>query len=134
MSRNKTVELREAPPLPADIDDWVRVIKHERNFNDFVEDIHRVLVKESEDYRKLLRATYDQHAVTGSLSFDNCKACEMIKEKAGPDKLNIPEVAKELEAIINMALGVVLRRYNASRKQRRNELHGEMVPPDNNSE
>ena len=31
-------------------------------------------------------------------------------------------------AIINMALGVVLRRYNASRKQRRNELHGEQVP------
>ena len=47
------------------------------------------------------------------------------------NELNITDVAKEKLAIINLALGVVLRRYNASRKQRRNELHGEQVPTEN---
>jgi len=120
--------LRVAPPLPASIDDWERSIKEERTLNDMVEDIHRILVNESEKYRALLRATYDAHAVTGSLSFDNCKACEMIQEKA--QQIG-SEVATEKLAIINLALGVVLRRYKASRKQRRNMIHGEEVPNDN---
>jgi hypothetical protein len=37
-------------------------------------------------------------------------------------------VANEKLAIINLALGVVLRRYKASRKQRRNTLGGVEVP------
>lgn len=121
----KSAVLREAAPLPEKIDDWVRQIKAERTINDMVEDIHRVLVDESKEYRAFLRATYDQHAVTGSLSFDNCKACEMIQAKA--TELGIGDVAEEKLAIINLALGVVLRRYKASRKQRRNTLGGQEV-------
>jgi hypothetical protein len=102
--------------------------------NDLVEDIHRKLVNDNEDYRKLLRATYDIHAVTGSLSFDNCKACEMIQARAREDDPT-GEVAREDKlAIINLALQVVLRRYKASRKQRRNTIHGEEVPTESNGD
>jgi hypothetical protein len=131
MSKRSSNELRAAPPLPADIDDWTRHIKTERTLNDLVEDIHRVLV-EDERYRQLLRATYDAHAVEGSLSMDNALVAMMIREKA--QQIGSTEVAAEKLAIINMALGVVLRRYKASRKQRRNTVHGEEVPTDNNND
>ena len=39
--------LRQAPPLPEKMADWVRVIKAERSFNDLVEDIHRQLVEDA---------------------------------------------------------------------------------------
>lgn len=123
-------DLRVAPPVPDNIDDWVRHIKAERTLNDLVEDIHRQLVNGSEKYRELLRATYDAHAVTGSLSFDNCLASMMIQEKA--TQLGVSDVVDEKLAIINLALGVVLGRYKMRRKQRRNMLGGEEVPTDNN--
>jgi hypothetical protein len=127
-TRNHVVQ-REAPPLPEKIDDWVRQIKAERTLNDLVEDIHRILVNESPEYRSYLRATYDLHAITGSLSFDNCKACQMIQNKA--EEIGSTEVAEEKLAIINLALGVVLRRYDASRKQRRNTVAGHLVHENN---
>lgn len=132
MADNASRALRHpvAPALPADIDDWTRHIKAERTLNDLVEDIHRQLVNESERYRALLRATYDAHAVEGSLSMDNALAAMMIRDKA---KDIGSEVAGEKLAIINMALGVVLRRYKASRKQRRNTVGGEQVPTDDNN-
>jgi hypothetical protein len=130
MSNNK--QLRVAPPLPADIDDWTRVIKAERTLNDLVEDIHRTLVNESERYRSLLRATYDAHAVEGSLSADNILAAMMIRDKA--KDIGSSEVAEEKLAIINLALGVVLRRYKMSRKQRRHMIHGEVEDTSNDSE
>lgn len=124
--------LREPPPLPADINEWERAIKAERTLNDLVEDIHRILVNESDDYRAYLRAVADAHAITGSLSFDNCKACELIQSKA--KAIGSDEVAQEKLAIINLSLGVVLRRYRASRKQRRNMLRGEVVPTENGND
>jgi hypothetical protein len=127
MASNKA--LQPAPPLPADIDDWERQTKAERTLNDLVEDIHRVLVGESPKYRELLRATYDAHAVEGSLAADNVLAAMMIREKAVA--MHSGEVAAEKLAIINLALGVVLRRYGKSRKQRRNMIHGEEVPNGN---
>jgi len=127
MSRNAL--RREAPPLPERIEDWVRHIKAERSFNDYVEDVHRVLVNESPDYRNLLRATYDAHAVEGSLSMDNALVAMAIRKKA--EELGNTDVAGEKLAIINLALQVVLRRYKASRKQRRNTIEGEIVPPEN---
>jgi hypothetical protein len=120
---------REAPPLPDKIEDWTRHIKVERTLNDLVEDIHRILV-EDEHYRALLRAVYDAHAVEGSLAADNILASMMIREKA---KEMGSEVAKEKLAIINLALSVVLRRYHASRKERRNTVGGEIVPNEGNS-
>lgn len=120
-----------APALPSNIADWVRHLKAERNLNDLVEDIHRMLV-EDEKYIALLRATYDQHAVEASLAADNVLACMMIREKA--KDINYVDVANEKLGIINLALGVVLRRYHMSRKQRRNTVAGQEVPPEGNGD
>lgn len=130
---HSSVPLRQAPPLPAKIEDWERQLKAERTLNDLVEDIHRILVNESADYRAYLRATYDAHAVEGSLAADNVLAAMMIRDKAKKME-NYPDVAGEKLAIINLALGVVLRRYHASRKQRRNMIGGEEVSSDNGNE
>ena len=128
MSKSATLH-NPAPPLPEKIEEWVRHIKAERTLNDLVEDIHRILVNENPQYRAYLRATWDAHAVTGSLSFDNCKACEMIQTKAV--EIGSTEVAEEKLAVINLSLGVVLRRYDASRKQRRDTVGGERVHSEN---
>ena len=125
-------KLRPAPPLPSNIDDWKRHIKAERTLNDLVEEIHRKLVNEDEQYRAYLRAVYDAHAVEGSLSADNTMAAIIIRKKA--DELGMDDVKDEKLAIINMALGVVLRRYHASRKQRRNMLGGKEVPDENGTD
>jgi hypothetical protein len=126
-----TAKLHVAPPLPSKIEDWHRVIKGERTLNDLVEDIHRGLVSEPK-YLALLRATYDAQAVEGSLSCDNTLAAMMIRDKA--KAMEIDDVATEKLAVINMALGVVLRRYKASRKQRRNMVGGEEVPTEANGD
>lgn len=117
-----------APPLPAKIEDWARHLKAERTLNDLVEDVHRILVEEDR-YRAFLRAVYDEHAVEGSLAADNIMAATMIREKA--DKLGQSELTTEKLATIAKALGVVLRRYHASRKERRQTVGGEIVPGDN---
>jgi hypothetical protein len=122
-----TRALVEAPPLPEKIEDWTRHLKAERTLNDLVEDIHRILVEEAE-YRALLRAVYDAHAVEGSLAADNVLAAMMIRAKA--KDIGSTDVANEKLAIISMSLGVVLRRYKASRKQRRQTVAGEEVPND----
>jgi hypothetical protein len=106
-------------------------MKAERTLNDLVEDIHRELVGD-EKYREYLRAVYDAHAVEGSLAADNVLAAMMIRDKA--KARSITEVANEKLAIINMSLGVVLRRYHASRKQRRNMVAGEEVPSENGND
>jgi len=106
-------------------------MKAERTLNDLVEDIHRELVSDDK-YRLYLRAVYDAHAVEGSLAADNVLAAMMIRKKA--DERGISEVADEKLAVINMSLNVVLRRYHASRKQRRNTVAGEEIPSDNGND
>ena len=130
---SKSITGQVAPPLPADIDDWVRAIKSERSLNDLVEDVHRVLVNESEQYREYLRATYDAHAVEGSLSADNTLAAQMLRERA-KTMSEYEEVAKQKLAIINSCLNVVMRRYKASRKQRRKTVGGREVNDDNGND
>jgi hypothetical protein len=129
---SRETKLREAPPLPQSIEEWERHIKAERTLNDLVEDIHRLLVNDDPQYRAFLRAVYDAHAVEGSLAADNIMAAKIIRDKA--KEIGSTEVAEEKLAIINLALGVVLRRYHASRKQRRNTVAGQEVPTDNNNE
>lgn len=121
--------LREfnAPALPEKIEDWTRFLKIERSLNDLVEDIHRVLVNESEQYRQFLRAVHDSQAVEGSLSADNHESARMIREKA--KEMN-SEVQKENLATISRCLNIVMRRYHASRKERRNMIAGEILAPE----
>jgi hypothetical protein len=135
---NSGLVRREAPPLPEKIQDWQRFLKQERTLNDMLEDVHRALVDENDQYRSYLRAVWDSHAVEGSLAADNLMAASLLREKA-KDMGN--ELQNEKLAIIVKVLGIVLRRYHASRKERRNMIGGEMVPsehapaqPDNDSE
>jgi hypothetical protein len=121
------------PALPEKIEEWQRFLKAERTLNDLVEDIHRMLVNDEEhgtQYRAYLRAVYDEQAVEGSLSADNTFAAIMIRDKS--KTIEGSEVANEKTATISKSLAVVMRRYHASRKQRRDMLEGQIVPNENN--
>jgi hypothetical protein len=84
--------------------------------NNLIEQVHLVLV-EDDSYLALLDAVYNSQAVEGSLADDDIMAAKMIRDKAY--KLGNAEVARQKLASIVKALRVVLRRYGASRKQRR---------------
>ena len=120
--------LREPPPLPVALSGWQRFLKSQRTINDLVEDVHRGLLdneKKSEKYRSFLHAVYDEQAVEGSLAADNIESARMIREEAAEN--NDRELSGEKLATIAKALGVVLRRYHASRKERRQMIDGEIV-------
>lgn len=110
---------------------WVRQIKARLTLNDQVEALHTTLY-DDESYVKLLDAVYDEQAVEGSLSADNTIAAQRIREAA--KKGGIVDVAEAKLATISKALGVVLRRYGASRKDRRNMVGGTVVPGDASAE
>jgi hypothetical protein len=128
-----TTALKPRPePLPTKIDDWERKIKSARMLNDYVEDVHRMLWDDSKEYRDFLEAVWDSDAVEGSLAIDNVMAAEMIREKAKEIDGN-PVGTKKLDTIVK-SLGVILRRYENSRKERRNTVQGVRVPsPENGS-
>jgi hypothetical protein len=117
-------------PLPARLEDWKRNIKIDRTLNDYVEDVHRALLVNDEDgerYRSLLDAVYDEDAVEGSLSIDNALAAQMIRTYA-MDQNTKHFLANKKIATISKSLNVVMRRYNASRSERRNMVGGVVVP------
>jgi hypothetical protein len=104
-----------------------RKLKAKRTLNDLVEDIHLSLVEDGK-YIGFLDAVYDEQAKEGSLAADNLEAAHMIREKAV--KIN-SEIAKEKKATIAKSLNIVLRRYEWSRKERRNTVDGETVRTEN---
>jgi hypothetical protein len=125
------VSIQKTRPLPLDIpeniEDWVLHVKAERSINDLVHDIHKLLMKDdalSGKYRRYLYATYDEQAVEGSLSADNAMVALMIRERA---KEEDTPVQYEKLSVIYKALGVVLRRYHMSRKERRLSVDGEII-------
>lgn len=117
--------------LPAVLEDWVSHLKAKRTINDLVEDIHKLLIssKEGESYLAYLNAVYDEQAVEGSLSADNVFAAKMIRDRA--EKIDGHPLQKEKVATISKALGIVLRRYHLSRKERRQIVDGKAVDGDN---
>jgi hypothetical protein len=123
--------LRVPPALPVALNEWHRFLKSERTINDLVEDGHRALLDDGDQaelYRSFLFAVYDEQAVEGSLAADNIESARMIREWAKENKSM--ELAHEKLATIAKALGVVLRRYHASRKERRQMVGGEVIPGD----
>lgn len=124
---NKVV--RHVRPVPARLEDWQRKLKTKRTLNDMAEDLHMGLVVDPE-YLAWLDATSDAEAKEGSTKIDDVFAAKMIRDKA--QALGISAVADETLAAVKDALGVVLRRYGQSRKQRRNTLGGGF-PPENDS-
>jgi hypothetical protein len=128
-TQGRSDSLRLRPdPLPAKIDEWTRYLKKVRTLNDYVEDIHRVLWDGNEEYREYLEAVYDEDAVEGACSVDDVFAAKMIREKA--QSLEGSPVANKNISTIKKSLNVVLRRYHASRKERKNTVGGEYVPPE----
>lgn len=117
-------------PLPTKIDEWERKIKSTRMLNDYVEDVHRMLWDDSKEYRDFLEAVWDSDAIEGSLAIDNVMAAEMIREKA-KELDGSPVGNKKLDTIVK-SLGVILRRYENSRKERRNTVQGVRVPSPEN--
>jgi hypothetical protein len=118
------------PPLPVSAKDWdvARKTETRLTLNDHVERVHNVL-RVQESYTRFLYAVWDEQAVEGSLSCDNTEAARLIREKA--KEMQIREVADQKLATIVKSLGVVLRRYNQARKQRRNMVDGRIVPDGN---
>jgi len=121
--------LRPLPAtLPATTDKWLeeRSLKSEPTLNDIVEQLHWKLIS-NKQYRSYLEAVWDEDAVEGSLSADNLKAAEMLREVAQKDDGNI--VGTKKLATIVKSMNVVLRRYHKSRKERRHTVGGEVVIP-----
>lgn len=123
---------RVPPPLPARGEPWELKIKSQLTLNDRVMQVHNILKdheKLSAKYIAYLNAVYDSQAVEGSLSADNTLAAQMIRDYAEQKDPNDPLVEENL-ATISKSLGVVLRRFGYSRKERRDMVDGEVVPND----
>jgi hypothetical protein len=121
--------IKAAPPaLPAVLDDWVSRLKGKRTINDLVQDMHQTLLNssESDSYIAFLTAVYDEQAVEGSLAADNIEAARMIRDRARTVDGN--SLQHEKLATIAKSLGIVLRRYHLSRKERRQQVNGQPVP------
>jgi hypothetical protein len=82
---------------------------------------------EDEQFQSYLDAVYDEQAVEGSLSIDNAKAAELLRDKAIKTG---SRVGQEKLATIVKSLNVVLRRYGFSRNERRNLVAGKVVNPE----
>ena len=120
-------KLAVPPPLPATKKDLLaqRVGQMRRTLNDMVEEAH-IALYDDDRYVAFLNAVYDEQAVEGSLSADNIMAATMIRDYA--KKNGGGQLVNEKLATISKALGVVMRRYEISRKERRDMIHGETVP------
>ena len=128
MSDNKA--LRPVPPsLPDTVAEFrtLRKGQIQHTLNDVVEQYHLKLY-DNEDYTRLLYAVYDEQAVEGSLAADNIEAARMLRLAAQQE--NNIVLAREKLATISKSLGVVLRRYGSSRRERRDMIGGEIVPND----
>ena len=118
--------------LPTNVEDFRerREIASARTLNDIVDEIVLTLYR-NEKFRRFLDAVYDEQAVEGSLAADNIMAATMIRDEA--KRLSRPEAADQKLATLSKSHGVVLRRYKATRKARRDMIGGKVVPPDENN-
>ena len=114
-------------PLPSSRGELVLMRKLKaklKPLNDQVEEVVELLI-EDEKFNRYLQAVYDEQAVEGSCAADNIGASIMIRDKAA--ELGLSGLANEKWATISKALGVVLRRYGISRKERKNTVNGDIV-------
>lgn len=109
--------------LPLTAEELQRVSLRSRTINDHVEDVFLRLYDDDLEFKAFLEAVGNEDSVEGSLRADDYVAAQMIREAASDGS---PIKTKNLEAI-RKALNVVLRRYQISRRERRNRLGGETV-------
>jgi DNA replicative helicase MCM subunit Mcm2 (Cdc46/Mcm family) len=103
----------------------LRRIKARKSINDLFEDAYLVMIETDDIYIRLLDAIYDSQAVEGSLSIDNVKAAERVRNYA--IEHNIAALKDEKLATLVKVQGVVVRRYGMDRKHRRQTIGGEVV-------
>jgi hypothetical protein len=122
------------PPLPSNRTELqaLRTVSFDVNINDLVDNINTELFLNDPEYKEYLRAVHDSQAKEGALSADNWSAARMVREYARENAIG--GVMNENLATIGKALNVALRRAGLSRKQRRNMVHGEVVPSENGDE
>lgn len=94
----------------------LRKTKNKQTLNDQIEVVHMDLWTK-EEYRILLDAVYVEQAVEGSLIADDFLAATMIRKHA--KETGNKYVAGQKLDTIRKCLGVVLRRFGISRKERR---------------
>jgi hypothetical protein len=118
-------------PLPNSVPKLLakRILKHERTLNDQIEDI-LVQLYDDVELQRYLNAVYDEDAVEGSLAIDNGEAARIIRNWA--QKNDRSEVAGKKLATIVKSMNTVLRRYEESRRERRDKVRGEIVHSSNN--
>jgi hypothetical protein len=111
--------------LPETVEDLMSNLKSKKNqtLNDQVQSLHLILWPKSE-YKAYLDAVWKENAVEGDLFVDDIMACEMIRTQAV--KSGNAYVANQPLAAIRKALLVVMRRFQISRRERR---EGEYVGP-----
>lgn len=108
-----------------------RKVFHQPTLNDVVHEYH-IILWDDPQYRRYLEAVYDEDAVEGSLAIDNGEAARMIRERAVAS--SDQRLASKKLATIAKALGVVLRRYGISRRERAREVAGQIVDMSNGAE
>ena len=104
-------------PLPVSQEALIALRKSMRlrTLNDYVDDVH-VFLWNDPDYRLSLQGVSDGECVEGSMSADNFLAAGIIRRHA-IETGNI-NLSKQKLAPIVRALGIVLRRYGITRKER----------------
>jgi hypothetical protein len=89
--------------------------KTKKSLHDQVEAIHLQLWVNG-TYRKFLDAVYNSQAVEGSMIADDFEAARMIREEARENGNHY--VAEQNLTTLKQSLGVVMRRFGVSRKER----------------
>lgn len=109
---NRTLPVKSFPTNKAEML-AERLNQKSNTLNDIVETILLDNVDEDEALRKFLEAWDNDNAVTGRCDYDDVMATHRIMDLA---KGALPENIKL--ATVKLALGVALRRYGLTRKQR----------------
>ena len=109
--------------LPSTVAEFMeqKKTKSLQTLNDHVERLHLSLY-EDPAYMRLLEAVDSSDTVEGSIIADDLEAARMIRERAAATGDMV--VIKKKLVSISKALCVVLRRYEMSRKERRERVAG----------
>jgi|KBSMisStandDraft_5_1062788.scaffolds.fasta_scaffold00074_64 hypothetical protein len=118
-----TYNPRKLPETVADLLAQRRSLKT-RSLHDDVDECHLKLWTNPE-YRRCFFAVHASETIEGSFIADEHMAAGMIRTFAKAN--NIPIAAETKIAAIVYSLNVVCRRYNMSRKDRQNRVHGQRV-------
>ena len=90
-----------------------------KSLNDQVEFVHLNLWDVSKEYQSLWDAVQNSQAIEGSTTADDYAAAGMLRQYAKDNAA--PYVARQNLTTLKFALGVVMRRFGMSRKERREQ-------------